>query len=197
VAAAACLAAGVTACDAGNNAPTLTQYHPQSDGINAIVQGIKIRDAFVLGAPVGSSLAPGQSAGFFLALFNGNSQDRLVIAAAPGIATSVRLPPGGIRLPRGQAVYLTGPAPRIVLADLTRPLRGGGSIPIVLHFMNAGSVKLNVPVLPRSQDYATFSPVPSPSPTPSGTSTGPGKGGGATPTASPSTPPATPSASPS
>jgi copper(I)-binding protein len=199
-AAAACLAAGVTACEAGNNAPTLTQYHPQSDGINADVHGIKIRDAFVLGGPIGSSLATGQSAGFFLALFNQNSQDRLVSAAAPGIATAVRLPPGGIRLPSGQAVYLTGPVPRIVLTNLSRPLPGGGSITIVLNFMNAGNVRLVVPVLPRSDYYATFSPAPSPSPSPPATSTGhkKGTGGGpeATSTASPSSP-ATPSASPS
>jgi copper(I)-binding protein len=187
----------VTACDAGTNAPTLSQYHPQSDGINADVHGIKIRNVFVLGAPVGSSLAPGQATGLFLALFNGGRGDRLAGAAAPGIATSVRLPPGGIRLPAGQAIYLTGPVPRIVLTNLTHPLRGGGSIPIVLNFMNAGNVKLIVPVIPRSDYYATFSAAPSPSPAPSATSTGHGKGTGGpggTSTASP-TAQATPSAS--
>ena len=143
----------------------------------------------------GSSLATGQSAGFFLALFNQNSQDRLVSAAAPGIATAVRLPPGGIRLPSGQAVYLTGPVPGIVLTGLVHPLQGGGAIPIVLHFMNAGNVRLTVPVLPRSDYYATFSPAPSPSPTPSARPSGHGKGGGAGPASTaPPSGPATPSA---
>ncbi len=165
VVAAACLAAGVTGCDAGNNAPTLTQNHPASDGIDTAVHGIDIRDAFVVGARIGSSLAVGQSAGFFLALFNNGSPDKLLTAAAPAIATSVKLPPGGIDLPSQGAVYLTGPVPRIVLTGLTHPLTGGGSILITLAFQKAGSITLNVPVLPRSNSFATFLPPPTPTPT--------------------------------
>lgn len=191
-AAAACLAAGAAGCDAGNNAPTLTQYHAASDGINTLVHGVKISDAFVLGAQIGSSLAAGQSAGLFLALFNAGSADKLVSAAAPGIAASVRLPSGGIPLPSQQAVYLTGPVPRIVLTKLTRPLPGGGVVSVIFNFVKAGSVKLTLPVLPRSDYYATFSPAPSPAPASSPAATGHGKRkrgpAGATSAASPGAP---------
>jgi len=197
VVAAACLTAGLTACEAGNNAATLTQYHPANDGANIVAHGIKINDGFVLGPQVGSTLAVGQNAGVFLALYNAGRADRLVSAAAPGTAASVQLPPGGIALPATQGVHLTGPAPKIVLTNLTHPLQGGETILLVLHFINAGDVRLTLPVIPRSDYYATYSPAPSPTPTPSATKHGKGTAGpGATSTASPGGS-ATPSPSPS
>ncbi len=170
-AAAAGLVAGVTGCEAGNNAPTL-QFHPQSEGIDTVAHGIDIRDAFVLGAPIGSTLAPGQSAGFFLALYNnGSMADKLTGVTATGTAQSVALPPGGIELRSQQPVYLTGPVPKVVLTGLTQPLAGGGSVRVTLNFLNTGSVTLTVPVLPRGYDYATFSPAPAPTPAQSSTAT--------------------------
>jgi copper(I)-binding protein len=189
VVAAACLTAGLTACEAGNNAATL-EYHPANDGANTAAHGIEINDGFVLGAPIGSTLAAGQNASVFVALFNMGRADRLVSADAPGTAASVRLPPGGIVLPSQRAVYLTGPAPRIVLTNLTHPLAGGGAVPVILHFMNAGSVRTTLPVIPRSTSYATFSPAPTP--TPSATSTAHPNGTGGTSTASPSPSASTP-----
>jgi copper(I)-binding protein len=188
--AAVCLAAGVAACDAGNNAPTLTEYHPQSDGIDTVAHGIEIRDAFVLGGALGFTLPAGANAGFFLALFNEGPRDALVGASAPGTASSVTLPHGSIPLYSQQAVYLTGPEPRIILTDLTHPLPSGGSVRVILNFQRAGNVVLNVPVLPRSNAYATFSPAPAPTPTPLPAKLGGGRTG-ATATASP-TPSATP-----
>jgi copper(I)-binding protein len=185
VVAAACLTAGLTACEAGNNAATLTQYHPSNDGANIVAHGIKINDGFVLGAPAGSTLAAGQNAGVFLALYNMGPADRLVSADAADTAASVQLPPGGIPLPSTQGVYLTGPAPKIVLTNLAHPLQSGGTIPLVLHFMNAGSLRLTLPVIPHSDYYATFSPAPTPTPTPSATKHGKGTSSpGATSTAS-------------
>jgi len=176
-AAAAALVAGVTGCEAGNNAPTL-QFHPQSEGIDTVAHGIGIRDAFVLGAPIGSTLAPGQSAGFFVALYNnGSMADRLTGVTATGTAQSVALPPGGIELRSQQPVYLTGPVPKVVLTSLTQPLAGGGSVRVTLNFLNTGSVTLTVPVLPRAYDYATFSPAPAPTPAQSSTATRHGKRG--------------------
>jgi len=170
-AAAAGLVAGATGCEAGNNAPTL-EFHPQSEGIDTVVHGIEIRDAFVLGAQLGSSLRPGQSAGFFLALFNNGRGDTLTSVTAPGTAASAVLPPGGIVLRNFQPVYLTGPVPKIVLTGLTRSLADGDTIKVTLNFLNTGSVSLTVPVLPRAYDYATFSPAPAPSPTPTASASG-------------------------
>jgi copper(I)-binding protein len=168
------LAVGVSACEAGNNAPTL-EFHPQSAGLDAVVDGVKIINAFVLGWASGPVPA-GQSAGVFLAMYNeGRSAERLTGVSAPTVAKSVTVPPGGIALPPSQAVYLTGPVPKIVLTGLLHPLEAGRSIHLVLSFTNAGSVTLILPVLPRSDYYSTFSPAPPPSPSPSVT---PGKHAG-------------------
>ena len=165
------LASGVSACEAGTNAPTL-EFHPQSAGLDAVVHNIKIINAFVLGAASGS-LPAGKSAGVFLAMYNeGSSAERLTGASAPIVATSVTVPAGGVALPPGQAVYLTGPAPKIVLSGLRHPLAAGGSIHVTFSFASAGNVTLNLPVLPRTSYDGTFSPAPSPSPA---TSVSPGK----------------------
>jgi copper(I)-binding protein len=150
-------------CEAGNNAPT-QEWHQPTDAAGTVVDNISIRNVFVLGAPIGSTIGAGHSAGVFLALINNGSADKLVSISAPGTARSVTLPGGGVSLASQQAVFLTGPAPKVILQDLTRPLTGGSSVRLVLHFRNAASVSLAVPVMPRAQYYSTFSPAPSPSP---------------------------------
>lgn len=186
------LATGVSACEAGNNAPTL-EYHPQSAGLDAVTHGIKIINAFVLGAATGA-LPAGHSAGVFMAMYNqGNSPERLTGASAPGVAKSVTVPAGGVALPPHQAVYLTGPQPQIVLTGLLHPLPAGGSIHVTFTFSEAGNVTLTLPVLPRTNEYGTFSPAPVPSPSPTasrgkhgtGTPTASATGGSATSTATP------------
>ncbi len=86
-----------------------------------------------------------------------------------------------------QSVLLTGPAPKVILEGLIKPLTGGSTIRLVMTFQNAATIGLKVPVMPSAQYYSTFSAPasPSPSPTPSKAKAG------ATPT-----PSASPSASP-
>lgn len=170
-------------CEAGNNAPT-QEWHQPTDGNGTVHHDISIRNVFVLGAAIGSTIKAGNSAGVFLALINNGSPDKLVKITAPGTAKSVTLPGGSVSLASQQAVYLTGPSPKVVLEGLIRPLTGGSTVLLKLTFQNAATVSLTVPVMPRAQYYSTFSPPsPSPSPTPS-------KNAGATPspsaTASPS-----------
>jgi copper(I)-binding protein len=171
-------------CEAGNNAPT-QQWHQPTDGAGTVHDNIAIRNVFVLGAPIGSTIKAGSSAGVFLALINDGSADKLVRITAPGTATSVTLPGGSVSLASQQAVLLTGPAPKVVLEGLTRPLTGGSSVRLVLTFQNAASVSLTVPVMPRAQYYSTFSP-PSPTPSPTPTTKSKHKSATATPSASPS-----------
>ncbi len=171
-------------CEAGNNAPT-QQWHQPTDGTGTVHDNIAIRNVFVLGAPIGSTIKVGGSAGVFLALINDGSADRLVSITAPGTATSVMLPGGSVSLASQQAVLLTGPAPKVVLEGLTRPLTGGSSVRLVLTFQNAASVSITVPVMPRAQYYSTFSP-PSPTPSPTPTTKSKHKSATATPSASPS-----------
>lgn len=156
----------IAGCEAGTNSPT-QRWHQPTPGASAVVNNtIRLNNVFLLGAQPDSTLAQGSSAGLFLAVSNEGSPDTLVSVSAPGTAGSVRMPSGGIGIGSQQTVLLTGPVPRIVLEDLTRSLGGGQSVRVVLDFLKAGSVTLQVPVMPKAQYYSTYSPPPaSPSPT--------------------------------
>ena len=160
VGAIAILVPALAGCEAGYNAPTL-QYHSASNGVSKTVNGIELDNVFVLGPELNQTLPAGGQAGVFLAISSLN-HDRLVSASAPGAASSVQLLNGPVTITPGATVYLTGPAPLIVLNGLTNPLSGGESVRLVLTFANAGAVTLQVPVLPAAYDYATFSPPPTP-----------------------------------
>jgi copper(I)-binding protein len=178
----AALAPVLAGCEAGNNAPT-QDWHQPTDGTDAKIGRISINDAFVLGAPIGSTVAAGRSASLFFALTNTGPADKLVRVTAPGTAKSVLLPGGSVNVSGSQSVLLTGPAPKVVLEGLTRPLTGGSTVRLVMTFQNAASVGLVVPVMPSAQYYSTFSAPPSPSPSPTPPTPSKGK---ATPTPSPS-----------
>jgi copper(I)-binding protein len=166
IVAAAAVIPAVAGCEAGDGAPTL-DWHQPTIGSQAQAQGIAIRNVFVLGAVPPARVPAGQSASLFFALVNSGRPDRLLSVSAPGVATSVTLPGGSIRLNTAHAVLLTGPRPRALLTGLTGPLSSGTTISLTLTFQNAGTVHMLVPVLAQVQEYGTFSPAPPPTPTPS------------------------------
>jgi copper(I)-binding protein len=194
----ALLMPAIAGCEAGNGAPTL-EFHAASAGTQTVVDGIRITNVFVLGAPSGASLPAGSSAGLFLSLFNdGKTSDTLVSATAVG-ASSVTLDGAPVALPSEIPVNLTGPQPSAVLNNLSAPLASGGYIPVTLQFKNAGPVTLQVPVEPQSYYWSTYSPAPSAAPTATstgGTSTG-AASTGATPSATSTGAGATTTATPS
>jgi copper(I)-binding protein len=156
----ALLMPAIAGCEAGNGAPTL-EFHAASAGAQTIVNGIRITNVFVLGAPSGATLPAGSSASLFMSLFNdGANADTLVSATAAG-ASGVTLDGGTVPLPSETPVNLTGPTPSAVLTSLSKPLASGGYVKVVLQFKNAGPVTLQVPVEPQSYDWATYSPAPS------------------------------------
>ena len=156
----ALLMPAIAGCEAGNGAPTL-EFHAASAGAQTVVNGIRITNVFVLGAPSGASLPAGSSASLFLSLFNdGATADTLVSATAAG-ASSVTLDGAPVALPSETPVNLTGPQPSAVLNNLSAPLASGGYIPVTLQFKNAGPVTLQVPVEPQSYYWSTYSPAPS------------------------------------
>jgi copper(I)-binding protein len=160
VVAAVALVPAIAGCEAGNNAPT-QEWHQPTPGASAIVDNtLRINNMFVLGPTPGFTLPRGASAGVFFALSNDGAPDRLLSIKAPGEATSVVVPRGGITLGRQQTLLLTGPSPRVVLVHLTRTLNGGQWIRLNLLFQNAGFVSIKVPVVPRTESYGTFSPAP-------------------------------------
>jgi copper(I)-binding protein len=97
----------VSACAAG--------MHPQSamptqltEGVNASVHQVDIRNAFVLGPDPGQRLAAGGSAPLYAWFVNhAPSPDRLVAVDAPGVAQSVEITGGSIDLPPGRLVSIT------------------------------------------------------------------------------------------
>jgi copper(I)-binding protein len=162
--AAAALVPVLAACEAGAGAQTSQPYNP-TDGAGTVLHDIAIRNVFVLGPPQGRTLPAGQSASMFLGLVNSGAPDHLLDIAAPGAASSVKLPQGSVTLPMNQPVLLTGPVPRVIVRKLTRPIAPGESIPMIFYFQNAGTITINVPVIARSQYYTTFSPPPVATPT--------------------------------
>jgi copper(I)-binding protein len=160
----ALLTGAIAGCEAGQDAPTL-EFHPASFGAHTVFNGIQITNAFVLGAPTGSTLPSGSSASLFVSLYNGGtSSDTLVSATASG-AGSISLSGGTVTLPANDApVNLTGPEPQVVLENLAQPLRGGTTVPVTFDFQHAGTVTLQVPVEPQSFQWATFSPPASATP---------------------------------
>jgi len=184
----ALLMPAIAGCEAGNGAPTL-EFHAASAGSQTIVNGIRITNVFVLGAPSGSTLPAGSSASLFLSLFNdGATGDTLESASAVG-AASVTVDGAPVALPSETPVNLTGPAPSAVLNNLSSPLASGGYIPVTLQFKNAGPVTLQVPVEPQSFYWSTYSPAPSAAPT------GAAPTGAVAPTGAAATATASPSAS--
>jgi len=160
VVAAVGLIPAIAGCEAGNDAPT-QQWHQPTPGASAIVDNtLRINNMFVLGPTPGFTLPRGASAGVFFAVANDGAPDRLLSIKAPGEATSVLVPAGGITLGRQQTLFLTGPSPRVVLQHLTRTLNGGQWVLLNLQFQNAGFVSIRVPVMPRIESYGTFSPAP-------------------------------------
>ena len=161
----ALLVPAIAGCEAGTDAPTL-EFHPASAGAQTVFNGIRITDVFVLGAPSGSTVPSGSSAGLFLSLYNGSANaDKLMSASAGGAATSVAVTGTTVALPVDSAVNLTGPQPSVVLNSLTKPLTGGSYVPVTLDFQHAGAVTLQVPVEPQSYYYSTYSAAPTPAPT--------------------------------
>jgi hypothetical protein len=159
----ALLVPALAGCEAGLNAPTL-EFHPATNGVSVIDHGITIDNAFVLGPALNATLPVGGRAGVFVALTAQNG-DRLESVSAPGTASGAKIAGTTVNLPAQYLIDLDGPAPQIVLTGLTKPLGGGETIQLVLTFAIVGAVTLDVPVEPRADTYATYSPPAIPNPT--------------------------------
>ena len=156
----ALLVPAIAGCEAGNGAPTL-EFHAASAGAQTVVNGIKITNVFVLGAPSGATLPAGSNASLFMSLFNDGATDDTLTSASASGAASVTLNGGTVAVPSQTPVNLTGPQPSAVLTNLSKPLPSGGYVTVTLQFKNAGPVQLKVPVEPQSYYWSTYSPAPS------------------------------------
>ncbi len=120
----ALLMPAIAGCEAGNGAPTL-MFHAASAGAQTVVNGIRITNVFVLGAPSGSTLPAGSNAGLFLSLFNDGATDDTLESVSAAGAASVTLDGGTVAVPSETPVNLTGPQPSAVLNNLSAPLAVG------------------------------------------------------------------------
>ncbi|MEV7802284.1 copper chaperone PCu(A)C [Microbispora sp. NPDC088329] len=163
--AALCIAAAaVTACG-DIKQDYYTQTMPQNDGANVNLPGLLLRNAFIIGSQ--QPAPPGTDMPMYMMLLNESGRtDRLVSVDTGDLFRGARLPAGGLEIPGGRYVGGT-PVPQVLLAGLTRPLGSGGTIPVTLRFQNAGTVRIDVPILPPAQWRSTYSPWPGASPTPS------------------------------
>ncbi|MFG1941582.1 copper chaperone PCu(A)C [Nonomuraea sp. NPDC048826] len=176
-AAAAFLAAPVLAgCSAGFDANTNQPYAPV-EAAALIDQGaygkqsIHIPQAFVLGPESGGQLPWRGNAPVYLTILNdGSAADTLQAVSAGEVAEAKLAAP--LQLPPGQLVKSEPAKPQIVLEGLSKALRGGETIQLDLQFASAGTITLNVPVVPHNREYASYPavqgaiPAPTPSPTP-------------------------------
>jgi copper(I)-binding protein len=180
----ALLIPAIAGCEAGADAPTL-QFHAASSGAQTVFNGIKITNAFVLGAPSGGTVPSGSSASLFVSLYNGGQNSDTLLSATAAGAASISLSGGTVPLPANSApVNLTGPQPKVVLENLTKPLTGGSTIPVTFDFQHAGTVTLQVPVEAQSYQWATYS---APAATPSASASTSGAAAVSTSTATPVT----------
>jgi copper(I)-binding protein len=163
----AVLIPALAGCEAGLNAPTL-EFHPAAGGAYQTAGDVTVSNAFVLGPALGQTLPAGGRAGVFLSMYS-TSSDELKSVSSP--AGSVNLSGGPVSLSADNSVNLTGPAPRIVLTDLSAPLTGGQTITLTLNFTTAGTIQLTVPVEPHAYAYATYAQPPKPSPSPTASAT--------------------------
>lgn len=185
LASAAALIPVLAGCEAGNQAPTLN-FHVPTEAATASAGDLLVRNAFVLGAPLGSRLQPGDTASLFFSVLTTGGSDRLVSVSAPGSATSVQLPGGGLAVTTGHPVLLNGPQTEAFLVGLTRKITSGSTLRLVLTFQREGQVTLVVPVMARAAHFVTYGPVPSPTATTTAHKKHHKTTAGATPTPTPS-----------
>ncbi|MGH3374645.1 MAG: hypothetical protein ACRDP6_07890 [Actinoallomurus sp.] len=215
----------VSACASGSK-PQSALPTQLAEGVNATVNGVDVRNAFLLGPVPGQRLTVGGSAPLYAWFINkGTAPDRLIAIEAAGVAQSAEIAGGALTLPQGQLVATVqapgtqapptpsstpsapaslppsaaskpaksrtpkipgkqpartpgtptpgasgvtpppalpaAPQPsKIVLKGLAKDFGGGETVRLILHFQRAGAVPLNVPFVPRSGYYATYSPAP-------------------------------------
>ncbi|MEV4477727.1 copper chaperone PCu(A)C [Nonomuraea sp. NPDC049504] len=145
----------LTAC--GDDTPYSVDEFSPNVGANASVNGMLLRNAFILGGESGDPLDPGSDAPLYLTLVNqGSQKDRLVSVSSPGHFTGSRMNGDWSVPPDGMAGG--GPVPQATLTGLAKPLPSGSYIPVVFTFQHAGQTRKQIPVLPPSQ-WRTQSPV--------------------------------------
>ncbi|NUR91394.1 MAG: hypothetical protein HOY71_45600 [Nonomuraea sp.] len=127
---------------------------PQNEGANADAKGVlHLRNAYLLSGPNPASPAP-QQALYAVMVNNSHKPDQLQRVTVDGGGGSVQLS-GNMDIPPNQPVGANGPIGTVTGVR-------GSSVPMTFTFRDAGNVRLNVPVKPKTGQYATMNPAASP-----------------------------------
>lgn len=162
LAAVAALAPVAAGCAAGADAQTNKPYSA-TEGTDAAVSSIKLRDNLIVGPQPGAKLTPGDHAPLYLTLVNdGTATDRLADVTTDGTFGARKITGGHIDVAPGQAVRI-GQNPAITFGKLSKSLSGGESVRVTYTFTHAGAVTVTVPVITRDRYFSTYAPAPSPS----------------------------------
>lgn len=181
------MALAVSGCASGFETYTSPSLQPPDANNHPVLGGtspIAVRHAFILGPkPDEPAYVKGGNAAVYLSLVNEtNKTDTLVSGSSP-VAQKVEVASGGssgggIEVPPTKAAETKGGPVEvgqppysdntITLSGLTRNLDNTDMISLTLRFQRAGKVKFEIPVMPRTSEYATLSPAPgsTPGPTP-------------------------------
>lgn len=193
------MALAVSGCAAGFETYTSPSLQPPDANNHPVVGSsspIEVKHAFVLGPrPDESPYVKGSNAAVYLTLVNETKKtDTLLSASSPAArkvtiesgaksaGTGIEVPPTNSAVTKGAPVQVGRPPysdNMITLTGLTKDVRSTDVLSLSVTFQRAGKVTFDIPVMPRTSEYATLKPAP-------GSTTGP------TPEQSASTEPASP-----
>jgi copper(I)-binding protein len=119
----------VSACGAGMH-PETALPSQLTEGVNASVKDVDLRNLFVLGPEPGRRLAAHGDAPVYMVIVNtGQISDRLVAVDAPGLAGAAQIADGPLNLPPTTPVTMNRPVTRTVTPQPSNPSATGSPIP--------------------------------------------------------------------
>lgn len=116
-----------------------------------------------LTAPFARATLPNQPVGgAYLIIFNGGTRDDVLVAVEAPLAARVEVHemsmdgermtmrplPDGLVIPAGETIALKPGGAHLMLMELAKPLTTGDTLELTLTFEDAGTVILEVPILP-------------------------------------------------
>jgi len=127
---------------------------------------VKLGDLEISG-PFARATLPNQpvGGGYVTITNKGSTADRLVSATSPaagmvqihemameGDVMKMRELPDGLEIPAGQSVTLSPGGLHLMFMKLNGPFKQGSTIPVTLNFEKAGSVEVELPVMPANAE---------------------------------------------
>ena len=129
---------------------TVSVQGPTGNGVDVTVGPLLVQDTTLVAS------ADGKQASLIFTIVNdGDEADALTAATVTGAAATITTAP--LAVAARSAVAVGGPSPaQVTVPNLTVP--AGSYTEVTLAFRNAGSVTVEVPVVPSEGYYASYGP---------------------------------------